>query len=132
MHVLTVLDHPDPDSFSTSVAQQFINGATAAGHTVELADLHAEGFDPRWSMANIEGEASATTLPDVAKEQQRIARADAICLVFPLFWWGMPSMTKGWVDRVWSWGWAIIIDLGYKISWTTRTNHASGCVPACS
>ncbi|MDF2371604.1 MAG: NAD(P)H-dependent oxidoreductase [Rhizobiaceae bacterium] len=106
MHVLTVLDHPDPDSFSTSVAQQFINGATAAGHTVELADLHAEGFDPRWSMAGIEGEASATTLPDVAKEQQRIARADAICLVFPLFWWGMPSTTKAWVDRVWSWGWA--------------------------
>ena len=27
-------------------------------------------------------------------------------IVFPLFWWGMPAMTKGWVDRVWSWGWA--------------------------
>tara|TARA_R110000751_G_scaffold307889_2_gene433777 strand:+ start:107178 stop:107783 length:606 start_codon:yes stop_codon:yes gene_type:complete len=106
MHVLTVLDHPDPASFSASVAQQFINGARAAGHSVELADLHAEGFDPRWSMADIEGEGDAIPSADVAKEQQRIARADAICLVFPLFWWGMPSMTKGWVDRVWSWGWA--------------------------
>ena len=106
MHVLTVLDHPNPASFSAAVAQQFMDGAKAAGHSVELADLHAEGFDPRWSMADIAANDSSTILDDVVKEQERIARADAICLVFPLFWWGMPSMTKGWVDRVWTWGWA--------------------------
>ena len=106
MHVLTVLDHPDPASFSAAVAERFMAGAKAAGHSVELADLHAEGFDPRWSMADIERDANAGPAADVLKEQDRIARADAICLVFPLFWWGMPSMTKGWVDRVWTWGWA--------------------------
>ena len=106
MHVLTVLDHPDPASFSAAAARQFMEGAKAAGHSVELADLHAEGFDPRWTKADIDAEASGATLPDVAREQARIARADAICLVFPLFWWGMPSMMKGWVDRVWTWGWA--------------------------
>ncbi|WP_406647930.1 NAD(P)H-dependent oxidoreductase [Aliisedimentitalea scapharcae] len=105
MHVLTVLDHPNPNAFSAAVAQQFMAGATAAGHTVELADLHAEGFDPRWSQGDVDAN-SETPMPDVAAEQARIARADAICLVFPLFWWGMPSMTKGWVDRVWTWGWA--------------------------
>lgn len=104
MHVLTVLDHPDPASFSAAAAAHFTQGAKAAGHTVELADLHAEGFNPLWSMADIERK--GRTPPDVEKEQERIARADAICLVFPLFWWGMPSMTKGWVDRVWTWGWA--------------------------
>ena len=83
-----------------------MDGAKAAGHTVELADLHAENFDPRWSMADIDAENHATVPPDIQIEQDRIARADAICLVFPLFWWGMPAMTKGWVDRVWSWGWA--------------------------
>jgi len=106
MHVLTILDHPDPNSFSAAVARQFIAGAEAAGHSTELADLNAEGFDPRWSMADIEGDAGAAMPQDVLNEQARIARADAICLVFPLFWWGMPAMTKGWVDRVWSWGWA--------------------------
>jgi NAD(P)H dehydrogenase (quinone) len=106
MHVLTVLDHPNPTSFSAAVARQFMTGAEAAGHSTELADLHAEGFDPRWTMSDIERDANATQSVDIVKEQERIARADAICLVFPLFWWGMPSMTKGWVDRVWSWGWA--------------------------
>lgn len=106
MHVLIVLDHPDPNSFSASVARSFMDGASAAGHSVELADLHAEGFDPRWSLADIEADAGGDVPSDVRKEQVRLARADAVCMVFPLFWWGMPSMLKGWVDRVWSWGWA--------------------------
>lgn len=106
MHVLIVLDHPDPRSFSAAIAGQFMAGAAEAGHTTELADLHAEGFDPRWSMADIEADRAGQAPPDVIAEQDRIARADAVCFVFPLFWWGMPAMTKGWVDRVWSWGWA--------------------------
>ncbi|MCV6585198.1 MAG: NAD(P)H-dependent oxidoreductase [Marinibacterium sp.] len=104
MHVLTVLDHPDPNAFSAAIARQFMAGAHEAGHSTELADLHAEGFDPRWTMADVRG--TPTPGSDIALEQARIARADAICLVFPLYWWGMPAMTKGWVDRVWSWGWA--------------------------
>ncbi len=106
MHVLVVLDHPKPGSFSAAVAQQFMAGAEAAGHSTELADLHLEGFDPRWTIADIDGDEGVATPADVAKEQARIERADAICFVFPLFWWGMPAMTKGWVERVWSWGWA--------------------------
>lgn len=105
MHVLTVLDHPNPNSFSHATAQHFMTGAQDAGHTTELADLHAEGFNPLWSMADIDSDGKTNVPADVSREQDRIARADAICLIFPLFWWGMPSMTKGWVDRVWSWGW---------------------------
>ena len=102
MHILTVLDHPNPSSFSAACAAEFIKGAKFAGHTTELADLHTEGFNPLWTMADVEGDVSS----DIASEQARIMRADAICLVFPLFWWGMPSMLKGWTDRVFSWGWA--------------------------
>lgn len=106
MHLLTILDHPKPNSFTAAAVAKLCEGAKAAGHTTEVADLHAEGFDPRWSMADIEGEAGTGAPQDILAEQTRIARADAICLAFPLFWWGMPSMMKGWVDRVWMWGWA--------------------------
>lgn len=106
MHVLTILDHPDKNSFSAAIAREFCAGAETAGHTTELADLHAENFDPRWSLADIEGDRSGDVPKDIRAEQDRIERADAIGFVFPLFWWGMPAMTKGWMDRVWSWGWA--------------------------
>ena len=106
MHILTVLDHPNPASFTTAAARRFMAGAEAAGHTTELADLHAEGFDPRWTMADVLSNDGAAPAPDIKGEQARIERADAICLAFPLFWWGMPAMMKGWTDRVWTWGWA--------------------------
>lgn len=102
MHILTVLDHPNPASFSATCAAEIMKGAQSVGHSTELADLHTEGFNPLWTMADANDEVS----PDIASEQARIMRANAICLVFPLFWWGMPSMMKGWTDRVFSWGWA--------------------------
>ena len=102
MHVLTVLDHPKSDAFSAAVAARFMAGAEEAGHSAELADLNADGFDPRWTQADADGLPG----PDIARERARIERADAICLVFPLFWWGMPPTMKGWIDRVWGWGWA--------------------------
>lgn len=106
MHVLTLLDHPNPNSFSSAVARKFCAGAESVGHSTELVDLHAENFDPRWSMADVEGDTSGQVPAEIRAEQDRISRADAIGFIFPLFWWGMPAMTKGWVDRVWSWGWA--------------------------
>ena len=106
MHVLVVLDHPRRDSFCAAVADRFILGAQAAGHTTELADLHSENFNPLWTAEDDRAVGPEYLPSDILREQKRIAGADAICLVFPLFWWGMPSMMKGWIDRVWSWGWA--------------------------
>ncbi len=106
MHVLIIIDHPNPASFTHAAAQSFAEGAKAAGHSTERADLHAEGFNPLWTMGDIDADGPQDVPKDVAREQVRVARADAICLAFPLFWWGMPSMTKGWMDRVFSWGWA--------------------------
>ena len=106
MHILVVLAHPNPESFSHAVSTAFIKGAEQAGHSTELADLHAEDFDPRWSMPDLAQFEDAPMPDDVLAEQARIDRCDAICMVFPLFWWGMPAMLKGWIDRVWSWGWA--------------------------
>jgi len=106
MHILVVIAHPNPDSITHSIALAFADGAATRGHSAELLDLHAEGFDPRWQaedMAQFEGGASPE---DVLREQARIDRADAVAMVFPLYWYGMPALMKGWVDRVWSYGWA--------------------------
>lgn len=108
MKVLTVFDHPRRDSFCGAVLEAFTAGLVAAGHTVEIADLRAEGFDPRlpiedepdWN--NAEKRYSAQVLA----EQARIARNDAIAFVFPVWWWSVPATTKGWIDRVWNNGWA--------------------------
>jgi len=106
MHVLTVIDQPNPESFTHAAAARFNEGVAEAGHTFEIADLHAEGFDPRWTIADNAQFEDKPMPDDILREQARIEKCDALCMAFPLYWYGMPAMTKGWLDRVWSWGWA--------------------------
>ena len=78
-----------------------------AGNSFETADLTEEAFDPRFNEADIAAHRRKVEAPaDVAVEQARIDRADALVLVYPVYWWSMPALMKGWIDRVFANGWA--------------------------
>lgn len=109
MHALIVTSHPEIKSLTNSVAANIGKGFSqaGAGYSFELADLAAEGFDPRFSEGDLMAHRSRIAAPhDVAAEQARIDRADALVLVFPVYWWSFPALLKGWIDRVFSNGWA--------------------------
>lgn len=109
MHALIVIAHPDPKSLSHSVAAHVAEGVTLSDHgnTFEIADLTAEAFDPRFTAADLAVHRRQAPPPaDVAAEQARIDRADALVLVYPVYWWSMPGLLKGWIDRVFANGWA--------------------------
>lgn len=107
MHALVVIAHPDPNSLSHAVAQALADGIRGAGHTVEIADLAKEGFDPRFSLNDLAVHRREIAQPaDIAAEQARVDRADALVLVYPIYWWSMPALMKGWIDRVFANGWA--------------------------
>jgi NAD(P)H dehydrogenase (quinone) len=108
MHALVVVAHPDPTSLSHSVGARIVDGISTSdqGHSAELADLAAEGFDPRFSAADLAVHRRHAPPPaDVASEQGRIDRGDALVLVYPVYWWSMPALLKGWIDRVFANGW---------------------------
>lgn len=109
MHSLIVVAHPEPGSLTHAVASRIGDAILAAstGNTVEIADLAAEGFDPRFNQAdNALFRQTAAPPEDVAAEHTRIDRADALVLVYPLYWWSFPALLKGWIDRVFTQGWA--------------------------
>lgn len=109
MHAVIVLAHPNPRSFSHSIAAQVADGLATSGHghTAEIADLAAEGFDPRFTHNDVDvSNKEALPADDVIAEQKRIDRADALVLVYPVYWWSMPGLLKGWIDRVFTNGWA--------------------------
>ena len=107
MRSLVVVSHPNQASLTHSVAQAIVAEMEGRRHIVDLVDLHQEGFDPVFSMTDI-GVHLKEHPPssDIVSEQKRIEGAEALILVFPVYWWSLPAMLKGWIDRVFVNGWA--------------------------
>jgi putative NADPH-quinone reductase len=102
VHVLMIACHPRADSCSAALRDEARAALDAAGHEVRLRDLHAEGFVPVMSAAehrvtNTSGANEALT----AREAADLRWAEALVLVYPTWWYGIPAMLKGWFDRVW-------------------------------
>lgn len=107
MRNLIVVAHPDPGSLTHAVADTIAAGFRDSDTSVELADLAAEGFDPRQTARDLAVHLqTATPADDVLAEQERIDRADRLVLVYPVYWWSFPALLKGWIDRVFTNGWA--------------------------
>ncbi|WP_152047381.1 NAD(P)H-dependent oxidoreductase [Aureimonas psammosilenae] len=110
MHTLIVVAHPDPASYSHAAVARLVAGLeSVGGDTTDVLDLAAEDFDPRFTAADNDlfhgrGEPG----DDILAQQRRVDRADMLVLVFPVYWWSMPAVMKGWIDRVFISGWAYV------------------------
>ncbi len=108
MKTLLVLAHARRSSLSGQVADAFAKAAGAKGHEFEWADLARENFDPVLREADEPdwSDSEKVYSEEVLREMRRIERNAATVMVFPVFWWSMPALLKGWIDRVWNNGWA--------------------------
>lgn len=116
MRTLIVHCHPEPRSFNGTLTEVATRTLQRLGHTVEVSDLYAEGFDPVEGPDKYIGRADPDlfaplgeqchawnngSLPaDVRREIDRLTCADLVILQFPLWWHAQPAMLKGWYDRV--------------------------------
>lgn len=108
MQVLSVLAHPRRASLTGAAFDRLNLGLAAGGHSVTVADLTAEGFDPRLPPEDEPDWDDATKVfsAEVQQEMARIRAHQAIVMVFPVWWWSVPAILKGWIDRVWNRGFA--------------------------
>jgi putative NADPH-quinone reductase len=103
MKVLTVVSHPREDSLTFAVANRFTQGLIDAGHETEVLDLHRSGFNPVLGEADEPDWSSNKTFsPEVETEIARMKQHDALAFVFPVWWFSVPAMLKGYIDRVWN------------------------------
>jgi NAD(P)H dehydrogenase (quinone) len=103
MKVLLVYCHPRPDSYCASLRDAALAALRGRGHEVTLRDLYAEDFRPALS-AEERGryEDAEPCLEGLEAEVAALRDAEALVLVHPTWWYGMPAMLKGWFDRVWA------------------------------
>ena len=116
MNVLIIFCHPEPASFNGALKDVAVKTMQRAGHTVQVTDLHAEGFDPvekadhysercnpHWFSPTAEQRHASkenSLKPEVKEHIKRLEWADLVMLQFPLWWHAQPAMLKGWFDRV--------------------------------
>ncbi|BCG24575.1 NAD(P)H quinone oxidoreductase [Pseudomonas tohonis] len=116
MNVLIVHAHPEPASFCSALCQAAAEHFRGLGASVEVSDLHAMGFDPVASERDFTERADADYLvyaleqrnavkhgllqPDIQAEIDKVRRCDLLILSFPVYWYSMPALLKGWIDRV--------------------------------
>lgn len=124
--VLIVYAHPEPTSLTCQFVTQTIQTLELQGHTVLQSDLYGMGwkasFDERDFPSRVDkdrldfiqesGHAYLTNqqTQDVTEEQRKLLASDAVIFHFPLWWFGMPAILKGWIDRVYAFEFAY----GYK------------------
>jgi NAD(P)H dehydrogenase (quinone) len=118
--ILIVFAHPEPKSFNGALFQRAIDTFKEFGHDVQYSDLYAIGFDPvsnRHNFTSIKDphhfkqqieEMYATEvegfIPELEAELQKLEWCDLMIWQFPLWWFSVPAILKGWVDRVFAMG----------------------------
>jgi NAD(P)H dehydrogenase (quinone) len=120
MKTLLVYWHPEEKSFNASMRDIAIRVLGELRHELQVSDLHAMNFDPVSDRRNFTSvkddgyfkqqieEMYATEVngfaPEIATEQEKIAWCDLMIWQFPLTWFHLPAVLKGWFDRVFAMG----------------------------
>jgi NAD(P)H dehydrogenase (quinone) len=102
MNHLLVYAHPSKGSFNHAILETAVHGLEAKGHDVIVRDLYEIGFQPAVSSSEILGGIGE----DIVREQQHLIWADVVTFIYPIWWTGMPAIMKGYIDRVFSYGFA--------------------------
>ena len=120
MNAFVLLAHPEPRSFNGALYRTAVDTLRVAGHAVTESDLHAMRFDPvsgrhnftttkapdtlKLQLEELHATANAGFAPDIETELRKIEACDLMIWQFPLWWFGLPAILKGWVDRVFAMG----------------------------
>ena len=122
MNVLIVYAHPERTSLNGSLLEFSVKRFESAGHTVQVSDLYAMKWKSQVDaddFLNREPGAPVDVMrdskkafqagqqsEDIASEQDKLMWADALVMQFPLYWYSMPAIMKGWVERVYAYTFA--------------------------
>lgn len=101
MRALVVYCHPNPASLGAAARDRAIQGLETADHEVRVTDLYADGFEPALTAAERRSHREPGISPELQSYADDLAWAEALVLVYPTWWSGLPAMLKGWIDRVW-------------------------------
>jgi NAD(P)H dehydrogenase (quinone) len=114
MKHLIIYSHPNDGSLNHHLMETVVESLQENNHEIEIRDLYELNFNPILSLEDMKGQRLGTVSDDVKQEQEYISWADHITFIYPIWWTGMPAIIKGYIDRVFSYGFAYRYDQGIQ------------------
>src|SRR5229473_2392493 len=115
LNILVVHAHHEPKSFCGALFRHAVQTLSDAGHSVFTSDLYAQQFNPVSDRRNFTSMFDANYLKqgkeerhatavggfalDLECEIRKLESCDLLVFSFPLWWFAMPAILKGWVDH---------------------------------
>jgi NAD(P)H dehydrogenase (quinone) len=114
MKHLIIYSHPNDGSLNYHFMKTAVKILQTNKQEVEIRDLYQLNFNPVLSLDDIERQLKGKITADLQQEQDYISWADHITFIYPIWWTGMPAIMKGFIDRVFSYGFAYRYDHGIQ------------------
>jgi NAD(P)H dehydrogenase (quinone) len=106
MRILIIYSNHYENNFNSRLLDRLKSKITQIGDELEVRDLYQMNFDPVLRTRDFEMISAGNPPDDIRKEQELIKWADILLFIYPIWWGGMPAIVKGYIDRVFSWGFA--------------------------
>src|SRR5580658_5830566 len=111
LRILIVFAHPLETSFVSALHARVVEVLRIGGHIVDDLDLYAEKFDPVMSREGLRRYLDPdTNTREVERYVERLRAAEALILVFPVWFDGLPAIMQGYFQRVFVPGVSVRID----------------------
>lgn len=116
MKIFIVHAHPEPQSFCSAMKDTAVETFQKLGHEVQVSDLHQMNWNPVasgndfevrsqpdylvYALEQRESYKSGQLSPDIQAEIEKLKWCDLLIFSFPMYWFSVPAILKGWIDRV--------------------------------
>ncbi|MGI9500781.1 MAG: NAD(P)H-dependent oxidoreductase [Geminicoccaceae bacterium] len=102
MRIAVVYAHPVDTSFNAAVFREVRKALEGKGHEIKVLDLYRMSFDPVLSVdERLIYETPGEHRQALREHIATIKWAEGLIFVYPTWWYGLPAILKGWLDRVW-------------------------------
>ncbi len=112
MDNVIIYAHPNPKSFNSAIRKTIEEKLKEKDENYTVRDLYQLNFNPVMKPEDFIAIQHGDFLPDVKKEQTFIKNAKRIFIIHPIWWYSMPAILKGYIDRVFSHGFAYDVKNG--------------------
>jgi len=101
-----VFAHPGEQSFNHEILHRVVSACERAGVSPVVRDLYHMNFKPVFSAHDMAQVEQGRVSSDIEQEQELLTDADLLVMIYPVWWWSQPAILKGWIDRVFTLGYA--------------------------